>query len=287
VSFADPWEHVRLLSDGNRNEAMIALLRRRAPGARVLEVGCGTGLLSCIAARLGAKHVIALEPTSQAETATRLVEENGLVGVVEVVQASVEELRPRPVDLAFSELLNADPFAEGLLSAMDAAAGWVAPGGLLAPRRLRVWAALARATDSAREFRAARAQVRALGERYGVRTRVLEDELATPFAYVTCGGTLAPAGPPTLLWDLALGSGQRAEPRTVSLVADEAGPVAGVIVWFESELDDGIVLGNPPGAGGHWGQLIAAFAEERGLRAGGGFPVEIVADELHLSFRAL
>ena len=52
--FADPWEQLRLLSDAPRNALLIELLRRRAPGARVLEVGCGTGLLSCAAAALGA-----------------------------------------------------------------------------------------------------------------------------------------------------------------------------------------------------------------------------------------
>src|SRR5690606_20161346 len=144
------WEHVRLLSDRPRNDALITLLRRHAPGARVLEVGCGTGLLSCVAAKLGAARVYAVEPTPLAEEARRLVAHNGLEGVVEVLEAPIEELTPRPVDLAFSELLNADPFYEGLVPAMEAAAAW---GGRLAPRRLRVWTALVRDDSSAREHR--------------------------------------------------------------------------------------------------------------------------------------
>ena len=76
--FANPWEHIRLLSDSPRNEVLIQLLAKRAPGARVLEVGCGTGLLSCIAAKLGAAEVIGVEPTPLIEVARELVKENGL-----------------------------------------------------------------------------------------------------------------------------------------------------------------------------------------------------------------
>ena len=50
--FADPWEHVRLLSDAHRNKALLDVLGRHVPGRSVLEVGCGTGLLSLIAARV-------------------------------------------------------------------------------------------------------------------------------------------------------------------------------------------------------------------------------------------
>ncbi|MEZ4237331.1 MAG: 50S ribosomal protein L11 methyltransferase [Myxococcota bacterium] len=82
------------LSDARRNDALLALLARRAPGARVLEIGCSSGLLSCVAARLGARRVVAVEPTEQADTAQALVEASGLGEVVEV-QAHVEENRPR------------------------------------------------------------------------------------------------------------------------------------------------------------------------------------------------
>ncbi|MDP2307661.1 MAG: class I SAM-dependent methyltransferase [Pseudomonadota bacterium] len=290
TGFANPWEHVRLYSDAPRNEAMIALLTRRAPGARVVEVGCGTGLLSCVAARLGARHVVAIEPTPLAHVAAALVAANGLSAIVEVVHARVEDVAPRPVDLAFSELLNADPFAEGVLSAMDAVAPWVAPGpgglaGRLAPRRLRVWAALARASSSAREARLARAQVRSIGARYRLATGALEACLDTPLAYVSVTATEVPAGLPVLAWDIALGTGARPAPLTLTLTADDPGPIAGVLLWFEAELDDHLVLANPPGNGGHWGQLLCAFAEERGLRAGGSLSVSLSVDGDHVTAR--
>jgi SAM-dependent methyltransferase len=330
TGFANPWEHVRLLSDGDRNEAMLALLARRAPGARVLEVGCGAGLLSCAAARLGARHVYAVEPTPMAAIARQMVRDNGLEGVVEVLEGRVEDLEPRPVDLAFSELLNADPFVEGVLDAMDGAASWCAlrgevlsPGeGLspsplrgegarragegappwlaadprslrggtlappgLAPRRLRVWSALARASGSAQEARAAARQIRTFGARYGLELGCLGDVLAPGVPYVSLTSSEAPVGPPTLVWDIALGTGERPEARTLALAVDEAGPVGGVLSWFEAELDDGVWMANPPGAGGHWGQHLASFAEERGLRARGTIDVHFSVISGKLSVR--
>ena len=131
--FADLWEHVRLLSDDGRTDALVRLLERHAPGRRVLEVGCGTGLLSCVAAALGAREVVAVEPTGQADLARQLVHAAGLGDRVEVVEAAIEDLSPRPMDLVFSELLNADPFAEGVVEVSRAARAWLADGGLLAP----------------------------------------------------------------------------------------------------------------------------------------------------------
>lgn len=331
TGFANPWEHVRLLSDGDRNEAMLALLARRAPGARVLEVGCGAGLLSCAAARLGARHVYAVEPTPMAAIARQMVRDNGLDGVVEVLEGRVEDLEPRPVDLAFSELLNADPFVEGVLEAMDGAAAWCALGarsrksessaavdsaamssGLgtagppwlgaaprpprggtrgesappgLAPRRLRVWSALARASGSAHEARAAARQIRTFGDRYGLELGCLRDVLTPEVPYVSLTSSEAPVGPPTLVWDIALGTGERPEARTLALAADDAGPVGGVLTWFEAELDDGVWMTNPPGAGGHWGQHLASFAEERGLRSRGTIDVHFSVISGKLSVR--
>jgi predicted RNA methylase len=177
-AFADPWEHVRLLSDEARNAALLALLQRRAPGRRVLEVGCGTGLLSVVAARLGATEVHAVEPTERADVAAALVAANGLDGVVHVHRAAIEDLDPRPVDLAFSELLNVDPFVEGLLEASRAASAWLVPSGHLAPSRLRLYGALVGDDDSAAEVARVRTLLDRLARDHDLRLDPLQEELA-------------------------------------------------------------------------------------------------------------
>ena len=50
--------------------------------AIVLDVGCGTGILSLFAAKSGAKRVIAVDASDIAEKATKIVQANGLDGVI-------------------------------------------------------------------------------------------------------------------------------------------------------------------------------------------------------------
>jgi SAM-dependent methyltransferase len=274
--FADPWEHLRLLSDSHRNQALLALLERRAPGARVLEVGCGTGLWSCAAARLGASEVWAIEPTGISGAARELIAANGLGQRVHLIEAAIEEIEPRPVDLAFSELLNSDPFYEGVVEASEAAAAWVVPGGHLAPARLRVYAQLVRSSDSAAEVRAARDAIHAVGRTLDLQVEPLLASLGQPGPYRYVTGNEQLASEPVLLWDLTLGSGEEPDERVVrSLTCTDPGAVGGALLWFEAELDHGIVMRNPPGTRTHWGQFVSAWPAM--IQPGVGGEVRLVA----------
>ena len=71
-----------MMNDASRNEAY-QLAIRRAIGNRtnlqVLDLGCGAGLLSMMAARAGAERVTAVEATPiLAEMARAVVKRNGL-----------------------------------------------------------------------------------------------------------------------------------------------------------------------------------------------------------------
>lgn len=50
--------------------------------AIVLDVGCGTGILSLFAAKSGAKHVYAVEASDIAEKAEKIIQANGLENVI-------------------------------------------------------------------------------------------------------------------------------------------------------------------------------------------------------------
>ncbi len=285
--FANIWEHTRLLSDNPRTQAFVELMDRHAQGKRVLEIGCGTGLLSCIAARMGAERVYAVEPTRVSDVVKALVARNGLTGTVEVLEGRLEDLAPRPVDLAFSELLNADPFSEGVVGVTNEATRWVVEGGLLAPKRLRVYAALAYGTDCAREARAASHSLETFGERFALDLAPLTEALNTDASYRFMSGTQTPISDPVLLYDLALGDGNEPPAEIqVQAIAREAGVVDGVIVWFECVVDDGILLHNRPQTENHWGQLICAWATERGVREGQTVQLKgtLVANELDVTW---
>lgn len=276
VDFADPWEHVRLLSDRSRNDAMLRMLALRAPGNRVLEVGCGTGLLACVAAKLGATRVFAVESTRIVERARAFVADNKLADVVTVLEGRVEDVPAEPVDLAFSELLNADPFLEGVASAMDAAARWVVPGGRLSPRRLKVYVALAWNSEPYREWDAANGEVARMCVDHGLRPDALHRALDVwhPARIVThAERAVSTIG---CAIDVPLGQGApMPDQARVAVWSRVEGEIGGAIVWFSAELDDDLWMSNPPGAGTHWGQMVCGWPRPINVKAGDKVMLEV------------
>jgi len=74
----------------------------------VLDVGCGTGILSMFAAKSGAKKVYGIEMSNIVEHAKKIVSTNNLDNVVEIIQGKVEEvsLPVEKVDIIISEWMG-------------------------------------------------------------------------------------------------------------------------------------------------------------------------------------
>jgi SAM-dependent methyltransferase len=71
-------EHHGYLQDERRNSAYAKAFEAVVePGARILDLGCGTGLLGLLALRAGAGHVDAVEATALIEVARELAAGNG------------------------------------------------------------------------------------------------------------------------------------------------------------------------------------------------------------------
>lgn len=74
----------------------------------VLDVGAGTGILSLFCAKVGAKHVYAIECSSMADMAQEIVKLNGFSDVITVIKGKVEEIDfpVRKVDIIISEWMG-------------------------------------------------------------------------------------------------------------------------------------------------------------------------------------
>ncbi|XP_037508312.1 protein arginine N-methyltransferase 1 isoform X1 [Rhipicephalus sanguineus] len=107
-------------------------------GKVVLDVGCGTGILSMFAAKAGAAKVIGIECSGVVEHAERIVHENGMANVVTIVKGKVEEvtLPVDKVDIIISEWMGYCLFYESMLdTVLYARDKWLKPGGLMFPDR--------------------------------------------------------------------------------------------------------------------------------------------------------
>lgn len=76
----------------------------------VLDIGCGTGILSIFAARAGAKHVYAIDAAEIALFAREIVKDNGLSDKITVFHGKIEELdlpfKDGEVDIIISEWMG-------------------------------------------------------------------------------------------------------------------------------------------------------------------------------------
>lgn len=74
----------------------------------VLDVGCGTGILSMFAAQAGAKHVYAVDCSSIIEQAKKIAEKNGFGDKITMIKGKVEEidLPVSTVDIIVSEWVS-------------------------------------------------------------------------------------------------------------------------------------------------------------------------------------
>ena len=253
-----------------------ALARAIKPGAVVLDLGAGTGIMALLACQLGAARVYAVEPSDAIAVGIELARANGFAGRIEFVQdPSLDVKLTRRAGVIVSDLRGILPL-HGLHipSIVDARKRLLAPAGVMIPRRDTV-----------------RAQL--------VCAPALDAEIRRPWSDAPFGLDLTPAlrwaahqwrkadlsrmrriGRPATLLELdyrtiespnARGEAQWriAEPATVH----------GLGVWFDAELADGVGFSNAPSRPrAIYGQALFPFAEPLRLARGDRVQLMIAAN---------
>jgi ribosomal protein L11 methyltransferase len=105
---------------------LAAVVDRVPPARRVLDVGCGSGVLSVVAARLGAEHVRAIDVDEAAVSATATnAEANGVADRVQADGTALGDVHET------YELVLANVLAPTLIELGPALSARLAPGGHL------------------------------------------------------------------------------------------------------------------------------------------------------------
>ena len=283
----------------------------------VLDVGTGSGILAIWAAQCGAKKVYAVEATYMAKHARALIKANGLDGIIEVLQSTVEEVElPEKVDVIISEWMGYFLLRESMFDSVIVARDrWLKEGGAMFPSHAKMYLAPIRTQTSAKKREDFEDSCVGWDEfadqtlqNYGVDMRSLtetfEQEQREFFLNTSAWVDVHPSqvlGAPCVLRDFDLHTVTLEEMRNLDVpfnlrVMEAAGPAGPAEVgafcgWFDVSFkgspanpnETDVELTTAPDANGatHWGQQ--AFYLDPTLSAADG---NVIAGRLELKRKA-
>jgi len=258
TAYGDVATHKLMLTDTVRTEAyrraIEAVVR---PRHRVLDFGCGTGILSLFAARAGAKTVYAIDQSPMIRAATAIARDNGFDNITFIYGDDETVALPHRVDVLVSEWMGnfvfGDLMLEPLLRLRDR---FLKKGGSMIPERITLYAALLR--DEALYDDLSYFRRRPYGFDYShvgdwsfQRTAVLQ---------LAPGQVLEPSVE-VATFDLHT---LKHVPKVLeaTVTSQTAAAVYGICGWFDVHLAQDIAFGTGPSAAPtHWHQVLFPLRE--------------------------
>ncbi|KAL4520136.1 hypothetical protein Ndes2437B_g04546 [Nannochloris sp. 'desiccata'] len=236
-------------------------------GKAVMDVGCGSGILSLFAAKAGARVVYAVEASNMAQFARQLAETNPEIGSkIKVLHGKVEETQlPEKVDVLVSEpmgtLLVNERMLESYIYARD---NFLKPGGKLFPRIGRIHVAAFSDSILYTEV-ATKAQFWQQPSFYGVDLTCLHTPAAAGYFNQVVVDQILPnvliSNTAAQTFDFSTVTETELQDFTIPLSLQVAAPctVHGIASWFDVLFDGSTVqryLSTSPGLPvTHWFQL--------------------------------
>lgn len=243
----------KLLGDGVRNAAFHKALKSAiTPGKSVvLDIGSGTGFLSFLAEKLGAKECWLVESGEVAALAEKLAEKNGMERCRFMHAHSADVPLPKG-DVIVSETLGNYALEEGIISTLNEARGYLKKGGHMIPRSLRQFASPVVSPRTQKT-------IDVWGVGYGLDMEPAR-RISLQNMYVkTLGKTdLLDGGKSAKAWDDIDFTLENSDIReaTVEWKIAKKTTVHGIALWWESMLSPGVKLSTSPLAKPtHWEQI--------------------------------
>ena len=148
--------HAKMLSDGVRNRLLLKAIKRSVTReSQFLDVGAGSGVWAIIAAKLGARRVVAVEiEEALIPVIHRHAEENGVADKIEIIHGNIDDVdTDLKFDVIVCELFGSDAFGKSTLNSFIRLRDrFLEKGGVLIPERLEMWAVPIANKNGARRF---------------------------------------------------------------------------------------------------------------------------------------
>lgn len=199
----------------------------------VLDVGCGTGILSMFAAKAGAKHVYAVDNSNVITKATQNIIDNGLASRITLVRGKVEDIQlpVDKVDIIISEWMGYFLLYEAMLdSVLHARDRFLGPGGILAPSQTQILIAAFRDENLIND------SIDFWSDVYGFKMTSMREELYQE-ALIDVIPKESVVSNAVVIKDLALNSVTSKEldfRSAFEVMVASDGPIHGFVGWFDT-----------------------------------------------------
>jgi protein arginine N-methyltransferase 1 len=265
-----------MIADDVRVQAYAAALKEAiTPGAVVVDIGAGTGIMSLLACRFGARRVYAIEPSNAVHLLAQAARDNGYADRIEILERrSTEVTLPERADVIVSDLRGVLPaFDNHFADIMDARDRLLARGGRLIPTTDVMRVGVVSAPVSFEQTR-----------------RVWESapfglDLRSALPFIDNTPRKERCHPDQLLCDPvqwarihypALADRRLRGKGTLTITRD--GVSHGLLVWFDTELIERIGYSNAPGTQQIYGQMLFPWSQSVPLQAGDTVTFDIRVD---------
>ncbi|KAI1472097.1 S-adenosyl-L-methionine-dependent methyltransferase [Daldinia caldariorum] len=244
-SYAGVDIHETMLKDAVRTDAYRDFIynnKHLFAGKTVLDIGCGTGILSMFCARAGAAKVIAVDASAIITKAQENIFHNNLSSIITCVRGRIEDvaLPVDEVDIIVSEWMGYCLLFEAMLpSVLFARDRYLKPDGLLVPSHANIW--LAPVADP--QYVAD--NITFWRDVYGFDMRAMQAGIYDEARVLTWPASSAPADPnstipgsPSAFKLLDLYQVQTADlsftaPFATTLARDNVDALDGYLLWFD------------------------------------------------------
>ncbi|HPU38220.1 MAG TPA: 50S ribosomal protein L11 methyltransferase [Microthrixaceae bacterium] len=261
--------HLSMVHDTARMEAFRRAIDASVrPGDVVVDLGCGSGVLSFMACEAGAAKVYAIEGGPVIDVAQELAVDNGFDDRIEFLGGwSMEVGIPERADVLISETIGNAGFDEGIVAwTVDARRRLLRPDAVLLPQRLRLWVAAAESFDD----HAVVSDWQAPSLPYDCSAAYRRAARTLWYSDLTSNNLLGQA---ELAADVDL---RCATDQTIrssgTLVVERDGVLHGMACWFDSLLSPGVTVDNmPEHSESSWSHGFLPLAEPLAVNPGDRF----------------
>jgi hypothetical protein len=269
--------HRSLLADEQRTNAYRdAILRTVKPGDVVLDIGCGSGVLSFFACQAGASHVYAIDRGGMAGVAQFLARHLGFEDRITVLrdESTAVEL-PQRADVLITETLGVVGLDENILgSIVDARTRLLRPEAAIVPQGLALSIVPIELAEAHERFVAWWSE-----PRYGFDLRPMRLFASNSIVFINVPLDAHVAQPASIIdIDFRTATSTLVRGRA-QFTATRDCVVHGFGVWFTATIADGITITNIEPGATHWAQGFFPLEHPIALKRGAAIEVDLESED--------